>query len=129
MTRLKAAIEDLFNNTALTTEQAMDLHFTPSFCQRVNGSWIDHAGFLAAVISLKASVSHVRVAVLDELSDGSRYAERHIIDLIKRDGQQIRQEVYVFAQCSEDGRFNQIEETTSLSARQSSGSRSCSRSI
>ena len=112
MTRLKEAIEDLVNNTALTTEQAMDLHFTPSFRQRVNGTWVDHAGFLAAIVSLKASVSHVKITVLDELSGGSRYAERHIIDLLKRDGEQMRQEVYVFAHRSEDGRFNQIEEIT-----------------
>lgn len=112
MSSLKEAIEDLFNNTALTTEQAMALHFTPSFRQRVNGTWIDHAGFLAAVASLKALVDQLRVTVLDELSDGSRYAERHIIDLLKRDGGQMRQEVYVFAHRSEDGRFTQIEETT-----------------
>lgn len=109
---LKEAIEDLFNNAALSTAQAMALHFTPSFRQRVNGTWIDHAGFLSAVVTLKASVDHVKITVLDELSDGSRYAERHVIDLSKRDGQQVRQEVYVFAHRSEDGRFTQLEETT-----------------
>jgi len=112
MASLKEAIEDIFNNPLLTTEEAVNLHFTTAFRQRVNGTWIDHASFLAAIVSLQASVDRVKITVLDELSDGSRYAERHIIDLLKRDGGQMRQEVYVFAQCSEDGRFNQIEETT-----------------
>ncbi|WP_343722288.1 nuclear transport factor 2 family protein [Herbaspirillum seropedicae] len=112
MASLKEAIEDLFNNPLLTAEEAVDRHFAPAFRQRVNGSWIDRASFLAAIVSLRASVDRVEVTVLDELSEGSRYAERHLIDLAKRDGKQLRQEVYVFAQRAEDGRFDQIEETT-----------------
>jgi hypothetical protein len=55
-------------------------------------------------------VESAAVTVLDEFVDGDRYAERHVVDLRKRDGSRIRQEVYAFAQCDADGRFACIEE-------------------
>ena len=57
-------------------------------------------------------VEHATITVLDELDDADRYAERHVIDLLKRDGGRIRQEIYVFATRDPDGRFARIEETT-----------------
>jgi hypothetical protein len=52
------------------------------------------------------------VTVEEELSDGRRYAERHLADITKRDGGRVRQEVYVFGELLPDGRFARIEEVT-----------------
>ncbi|MHC8332827.1 hypothetical protein [Pseudomonas sp. LB3P25] len=112
MTTIKDAIDDLFNNPQLTAQEAINRHFGPSFRQRSNGSWDDRPAFVARIVQLREVVEQVTVTVLDELIDAECYAERHIIDLIKRDGERIIQEVYVFAQFDADGRFARIEETT-----------------
>ena len=52
------------------------------------------------------------IAVLDEFSDGHRYADRHIVTVTKHDGTQVVQEVYLFGERGEDGRFIRVEETT-----------------
>ena len=38
--------------------------------------------------------------------------ERHVVELLKHDGERVVHEVYLFAQRDPDGRFNRIEETT-----------------
>lgn len=106
---LKQAIDDLFD-PRLAAEEALDHHFSVSFRQRVNGDWLDRPTFLAGIIRFREVVESATVTVLDEFVDGDRYAERHVVDLRKRGGSRIRQEVYVFAQRDADGRFACIEE-------------------
>lgn len=109
MSAIKEAIDDLFN-PQLAVQEAMDRHFAPAFRQRVNGNWLDRAAFLDGIARIREALDEARVTVLDELAAGERYAERHIIDLVMRDGARVRQEVYVFAQRGYDGRFVCIEE-------------------
>lgn len=108
---LEQAIDDLFD-PQLPAEEALNRHFSPSFRQRVNGSWGDRATFLAGIVRLREAVEQTTVTVLDEFADGDRYAERHIVDLRKRDGTRILREVYMFAQRDSDGRFARIEEVS-----------------
>ncbi len=112
MTTIKSAIDDLLNNQQLPADEAVDLHFAPTFRQRTNGDWDDRAGFLARIVDLRKVVEHATITVLDELNDANRYAERHVIDLVQRGGKRVLQEVYVFAERDSDGRFVRIEETT-----------------
>ncbi|AMM18629.1 hypothetical protein AX768_30905 (plasmid) [Burkholderia sp. PAMC 28687] len=114
MTTIKDAVEDLLNNQQLTAEEAVDRHFDPAFRQRTNGSWEDRARVLARIVDLRRMVEHATVTVLDELTDGNRYAERHIVDLVQRNGTRTLLEVFVFAELGSDGRFVRIEETTQI---------------
>jgi hypothetical protein len=112
MTVLKQAIDDLFD-PGLPVEEAFGRHFSPAFRQRVDGAgWIDRDGFLAGIAAARAAVDHVVVTVLDELAEDRRYAERHRIELVRRDGGRAVQEVYVFAERDADGRFTRIEEAS-----------------
>ncbi len=112
MTTIKDAVHDLFNNTQLPPEEVVVRHFSPTFRQRTNGTWDDRPQFLARAVELRKVVEHATITVLDELTDGARYAERHVVDLLNRDGRRLRQEVYVFGERDADGRFSRIEETT-----------------
>jgi len=112
MTGLKHAVDDLFD-PRIPVEEAFGRHFSADFRQRVNGAgWIDRDGFLAGIAAARETADHVIVTVLDELADGDRYAERHRIELIRRDGGRAVQEVYVFAQRDADGRFTRIDEAS-----------------
>ncbi len=77
-----------------------------------DGQWDDRAGFLARIAMLRRDTDHVSITVLDEVFDGDRYAERHIIELFHSDGRQVTVEVYLFATLDPDGRFARIEEVT-----------------
>jgi len=109
---LKHAVEDLLGVGTLSIEEAMDRHFAPSFRQRVNGQWIHRADFCANIAAVRDMACQVKFTVLDECADGARYAERHLIELIKQDGERIAHEVYVFAERDHDGRFVRIVEST-----------------
>ncbi len=112
MTTLSQALADLLQNPDLSVEEAADRHISPDFRQRTNGQWDDRAGFLARIADLRGETRHVTVTVLDELRDGARYAERHVIDLLHNDGRHTVQEVYLFAALDCYGRFRRIEEVT-----------------
>jgi hypothetical protein len=112
MTSLKEAVDDLLNNPQLTVEEAMDRHFAGNFRQCTNGTWDDRAGFVARMRDLRQSGARVTFTVLDELSEGDRYAERHRVDLVHRDGERALLEVYVFAERDTAGHFVRIEEST-----------------
>lgn len=111
MSTIKEAVEDLLN-PHLSVQASIDMHFVPAFYQRVNGSWIDRATFIQGIVRLRAALDHAKVTVLDELGTGECYAERHLIELVMRDGAVACQEVYVFAQRDSDGRFVRIEEAS-----------------
>lgn len=112
MTTLKDALADLLQNQDLSVDEAADRHISSGFRQRTNGQWDDRAGFLTRIAHLRSTTQHTTITVLDELIDGGRYAEHHIIDLRHNDGRRIVQEVYLFAALDSDGRFERIEEVT-----------------
>ena len=115
MTTIRDAVNDLFNNRQLPAGEAVARHYGPSFRQRTDGSWDDRTAFLARITDLRKVVEHATITVLDELADGNRYAERHVIELVRRDGgRRILQEVSVFAERDSEGRFVRIEETTRI---------------
>jgi len=114
MSTIKEAVEDILNNRQSTADEAIDRHFGPGFRQRTNGRWDDRATFRARIVALREVIEHTKVTVLDELVTADSYAERHVIELVKRDGERIVQEVYIFAKRDPDGRFNHIEEATVL---------------
>jgi hypothetical protein len=113
-TDIRAALTDLLLSPGLDLDEAADRHFAPDYRQRTDGAWADRAGFLAHIAHLRTVVAGGSVEVHDELTDGTRYADRHTVEVVKTDGSTVRMEVYVFAEFAADGRFRRIEETTLL---------------
>ncbi|MDF2261528.1 nuclear transport factor 2 family protein [Streptantibioticus ferralitis] len=111
-TGVAAALTDLIFNTDITVEEAADRHFTPGYRQRTDGQWADRAGFIEHIAHVRTLVAEGSVEVHDELYDGTKYADRHTVNITKKDGSTVRTEVYVFADLAADGRFSRIEETT-----------------
>jgi hypothetical protein len=112
MSTLRQAVADLLDPDGPPVEAAADRHFAPGFRQRADGTWLDRPAFLERMRGLRAAAERIDVRVLDELADGARYAERHVIDIALRDGTRVRREVLVFATRDADGRFLQIDEAT-----------------
>ena len=111
MSTVEEAVADLVDHR-LPVEQAVDRHYAAGFRQRTDGRWDDRPALVALATRLREAVEHATVTVLDELASGDRYAERHVVELVLRDGTRTRREVSVFARRDADGRFTRIEETT-----------------
>jgi hypothetical protein len=110
MSTMRDAVLDLLGDRGPSVAEAVDRHFATTFSQRVDGTDLDRAAFLERMTALRASVLRVDLTVLDELADGPRYAERHVVDLELRDGARLRREVLVFAERDASGRFVRIDE-------------------
>ncbi|RMX08553.1 nuclear transport factor 2 family protein [Corticibacter populi] len=112
MTDIRSALEDLLNRQDIPLEEALERHFSPDYRQRTNGQWDDRAAFVRHVRKLREVVARARIEVLDELRNGTSYADRHRVHVTKRDGSEVVQEVYLFGEVDAAGRFLRIEETT-----------------
>ncbi|KUN09346.1 hypothetical protein AQI95_05880 [Streptomyces yokosukanensis] len=111
-TDITTALTDLLFTPGLALSEAVDRHFAPDYRQRTDGRWDDRTEFTAHIAHLRTMVASGSIQVLDELAQGDRYADRHVVEVTKTDGSTVRMEVYVFAEFAPDGRFRRIEETT-----------------
>lgn len=102
----------LLNDQHVPLEEVINRYFSPDYRQRTNGRWDNREEFVAHARKLREIVASAHVDVLDELRDGNRYADRHVVHVLKRDGSSVVQEVYLFAQVDECGRFVRVEEST-----------------
>lgn len=109
---IHTVLDQLLNQQHLPLNEVLDRFFSPHYRQRTNGMWDDREAFAQHIRKLREVVASVRIDVLDELHDGNRYADRHCVYVTKRDGSSVVQEVYLFGELDEDGRFIRIEETT-----------------
>ncbi|WP_035844782.1 nuclear transport factor 2 family protein [Kitasatospora azatica] len=115
-TDIATALTDLLLTPGLDLQQAADRHFAPDYRQRTDGRWDDRAAFLQHIAHLRTVVATGSVEVHEEFTDGTRYADRHTVEVTKTDGATVRMEVYLFGEFAPDGRFRRIEETTLLLA-------------
>ncbi|MFJ1709459.1 nuclear transport factor 2 family protein [Kitasatospora sp. NPDC088346] len=113
-TDIRTALTDLLLTPGLDLAEAAERHFAPDYRQRTDGSWADRTEFLAHIAHLRTVLAGGSVQVHEELTDGTRYADRHTMEVDKIDGSTVRMEVYLFAEFAADGRFRRIEETTLL---------------
>lgn len=111
MTTIKALLDDLLNQQTIPLSAVMDAHLAPEYRQRTNGRWSDRDEVTAHFAHLRRIVDHAEITVRQELSDRHNYAERHLVQIVKRDGSRVLQELYVFGEFSCDRRFARIEET------------------
>ena len=111
-TDIRTALDDILNQQQHPLEDVLDRHFSPGYTQRTNGHCDDREAFAQHARKLREVVASARIEVLDELRDGQCYADRHRVRVTKRDGTQVVQEVYLFAELDAEGRFARIEETT-----------------
>lgn len=112
MPSISAALHDLLGNPELTVADALARHVTDDYRQSTDGEWIDRPAFAQQLEQLRGFVARVDIEVKSELTQGSAYAERHVITVTGRDGSVGSQEVYLFGEIADDGRFAWLEELT-----------------
>lgn len=110
MPSITAALREVLAEHDQPVEHVLSRHLTDGYRQSTNGEWIDRATFAQQLAQLRQFVEHVEIRVLDELTVGSVYAERHTIHITGRDGSVQGQEVFLFGEVADDGRLDSLEE-------------------
>ncbi|MFF3440138.1 hypothetical protein [Streptosporangium sp. NPDC002721] len=109
--RISEALRELVFEPRLELDEALDKYYAPGYTHRSDGTSIDRAEFVEMVAGTRSRIVSGTVTVLDELRDGSAYAERHVFEITMVDGSTHRREVSVFGSFAEDGRFRELSET------------------
>jgi hypothetical protein len=108
--RISDALRDLVFDQRLTVEDAMDKYFAADYGHRNSGIARTRAEFAAMATGAREEIAHGTVTVLDEFRDGDRYSERHVLEVVKRDGSTERAEIYIIGRFADDGRFASLNE-------------------
>ena len=106
---LRALVLDRDHDAEL--DQILDRYYAPDYTHRSDGKTLSRDEFTQMVAGVRTQVTEGAVTVLDELSDGSSYAERHVYQVTMANGETLSREVAVFGTLAEDGRFRHLSET------------------
>jgi hypothetical protein len=96
---------------AVGLDRVLDRFYAPDFLYRTDGKILNRDEFAEMVARVRSQVLAGTVTVLDELREGSVYAERHVFHITLKNGATQDREVAIFGRYAPDGRFRQLSET------------------
>jgi hypothetical protein len=110
--RISDALRDLLfePDSGADSGEVLDRYYAPDFTYRADGKTLDRDEFAELVARARSQVAEGAVTVLDELRDGSAYAERHVFHIALKNGATQDREVAIFGTFAPDGRFRHLSE-------------------
>jgi hypothetical protein len=90
--------------------QVVDRFYAPGFTYQADGKTLDRDEFADMAAGARSQIAKGTVTVLDELRDGSAYAERHVFHITMKNGATQDREVAIFGTYAPDGRFLRLSE-------------------
>jgi hypothetical protein len=111
--RISDALRDLVlePDSCAEPDQVLDRYYAPDYTHRTDGKTVDRGEFAEMVARARSQVAEGTVTVLEELRDGSAYAERHVFHITLKNGATQDREVAIFGTLAADGRFRHLSET------------------
>jgi hypothetical protein len=111
--RITDALRDLVfePDPHVSVGEVLDRYFAAGYTHRADGSTLSRAEFEAMVVENRVRIIRGSAVVLDELRDGSTYAERHRFHIELEDGSVQDREVAIFGDIDAGGRFTHLSET------------------
>ncbi|MGW2223953.1 nuclear transport factor 2 family protein [Streptomyces formicae] len=114
----RAFLEKLYNdfqNEIFSEEDAgevIDRYYAPGFLQVSDGIEIDRDRLIKHIRPVKKSVASGSYEVLEALVDGNRLAARFVIRAVTKQGKETENDVHMFCEMTDDGRFLRIDQIT-----------------
>ncbi|ATL31969.1 nuclear transport factor 2 family protein [Streptomyces formicae] len=114
----RAFLEKLYNdfqNEIFSEEDAgevIDRYYAPGFLQVSDGIVIDRDRLIKHIRPVKKSVAGGSYEVLEALVDGNRLAARFVIRAVTKQGKETENDVHMFCEMTDDGRFLRIDQIT-----------------
>jgi hypothetical protein len=94
-------------------KETLDRYFTPDYEQDSDGETYDRETFAVHVKEdFREPTERATVTVHEIVQEGNRTAQRHRLDMTRRDGTTIGMEVHMFAEYASDGRLHRVHEMT-----------------
>ena len=111
--RISDALRDLVlePDPGAELDQVLDRYYAPDYTHRADGKTMNRDEFAQMVVRYRSQVADGAVTVLDELREGSTYAERHVFHITLKNGATQDREVAIFGTFAADGRFWHLSET------------------
>lgn len=103
--------EACFGGDEHPVEEVAQQHFAASYCQITDGQELDWDGFVEHMRALRRRVDTGRIEILEIVSTGNHFADRHLVTAAKIDGSKVVAEVYMFGELNDEGQFVRITET------------------
>ncbi|MEV5981298.1 nuclear transport factor 2 family protein [Streptomyces sp. NPDC052114] len=104
-----------FQNEIFGEEDAgevIDRYYAPGFLQVSDGIEIDRDRLIKHIRPVKKSVLSGSYEVLEAVVDGNRLAARFVIRAVTKQGKETENEVHMFCEMTDDGRFVRIDQIT-----------------
>ncbi|WUD77821.1 nuclear transport factor 2 family protein [Streptomyces sp. NBC_00510] len=92
-------------------DEVLDRYYAPDYTHRSDGDVLTREEFAAMVAGIRPRITGGTVTVIDEVGDGTTYAERHVFHLTLTDGSTQHREIAIFGTHAGDGRFSHLSET------------------
>ncbi|QEU90411.1 hypothetical protein [Streptomyces kanamyceticus] len=114
----RAFLEKLYNNfqhELFSEEDAgevIDRYYAPGFLQVSDGIKIDRDRLIKHIRPVKKSVVSGSYEVLQAVMDGNRLAARFVIRAVTKRGEETENDVHMFCEMTDDGRFVHIDQIT-----------------
>jgi len=105
------ALRELVFAPVQSVDAVMDKFFAPGYVHRTSGRKQTREEFAEHARLARNEIIRGSATVLDELQTGSAYAERHLLDVTRRDGGRQNSEIYIIGTYAPDGRFASLNET------------------
>ena len=112
MRSMATVLDELLNERETPLDEVMARHFAPDYRQRTDGAWSGWSEVAQNLAGIRTMIRSVKIDLLNELTDGHAYADRHLLTVEMNDGTRQTRESYVFGTFAQDGRFERIEEVT-----------------
>ncbi|ODR10127.1 hypothetical protein BHQ21_03240 [Mycobacterium sherrisii] len=108
--RVTDVLYELVFSCERTIEELVDAYFADDYEHRINGTVQTRGEFAAMARAARSNIVEGTATTLDEFWVGDCYAERHVLEVTRRDGSTGRTEVYIIGQYAADGRFARLNE-------------------
>jgi hypothetical protein len=110
--RIMDALRDLVfdPDPGVPLGDVVDRYYNADYTHRTGGVVLNRSEFQAMVAGARTQIARGSGVVVDELRDGSAYAERHRFRVEFIDGTVQNREIAIFGTVGEDGRFEHLSE-------------------
>ncbi|WP_055419028.1 nuclear transport factor 2 family protein [Streptomyces pactum] len=114
----RSFLEKLYNNfqneifNEEDSGEVIDRYYAPGFTLVSDGISIDRERLIKHIRPVKKSVLSGTYEVLEAVAQGNRLAARFVIRAVTKQGGETENEVHMFCEMTDDGRFTHIDQIT-----------------
>ncbi|KAJ1545277.1 hypothetical protein HK405_004798 [Cladochytrium tenue] len=111
---VQSILSEVILDRSTPVRDAVDRYFAPGYIQVTDGAVSDREAFITHVEAVRGHIQSGELKVVDFVLDPARgvFADRHVVKVVKNDGNASELDVYMFGRLDGDGRITEVNEIT-----------------